>query len=715
MATAATKTTAKKPAAKKTTRKTAKKKAPDKTLLVVESPSKAKIISKYLGSKYKVMASVGHVRDLPKSRLGVDVENNFEPEYINIRGKAQTIKELKKEAQSAKNVLLATDPDREGEAISWHLAYLLGLDENADCRVMFNEINKQTVQEAIKDPKPIDLALVDAQQARRVLDRLVGYQISPLLWKKVSRGLSGGRVQSAALKLICDRENEITAFVPEEYWYIAADFGKGFIAELSKISGKKAKVTSAEQAEKIKAELEGEATNDKCGRYIVKSIKEGKRQTRPYAPFTTSSLQQDASIKLGFQTARTMQIAQQLYEGVTLKGIGARGLITYIRTDSVRVSDQARGMARGFIREKYGEEYTANNHYANRNKAMQDAHEAIRPSDISLEPDMIKDSLTAEQYKLYDLIWRRFVASQMAAAKYDTVSVDIENGKYEFKANGSRMTFDGWRKVYKSQSGENEVTVPKLSEGDILDLKKLLMEQKFTQPPARYTEASLVKEMEEKNIGRPSTYASIISVLITRRYVKRVKKSLQPTKLGFDVIGILQDYFSDIVDVQFTGEMEDKLDSIELGDADWKSIIADFYKGFSEELKRADEEVDRIEKEVVLSDEVCELCGRPMAIKEGRFGNFLACTGYPECKNTKPIIKSTGIMCPKCGKEIVEKRGRKSGKVFYGCSGYPECDVSYWDKPVGRMCPDCGSMLVESKGRSASVKCSNPECKYREK
>lgn len=708
MATAATKTTAKKTAAKKTTRKTAKKKAPDKTLLVVESPSKAKIISKYLGSKYKVMASVGHVRDLPKSRLGVDVENNFEPEYINIRGKAQTIKDLKKEAQSAKNVLLATDPDREGEAISWHLAYLLGLDENADCRVMFNEINKQTVQEAIKDPKPIDLALVDAQQARRVLDRLVGYQISPLLWKKVSRGLSGGRVQSAALKLICDRENEINAFIPEEYWYIAADFGKKFIAELSKISGKKAKVTSAEQTEKIKAELEG-------GRYIVKTIKEGKRQTKPYAPFTTSSLQQEASIRLGFQTARTMQIAQQLYEGVTLKGIGARGLITYIRTDSVRVSDQARGMAKGFIREKYGEEYTANNHYANRNKAMQDAHEAIRPSDISLEPDMIKESLTAEQYKLYDLIWRRFVASQMAAAKFDTVSVDIENGRYEFRANGSRMTFDGWRKVYKSQAGDSEVTVPEISEGDVLDLKKLITEQKFTQPPARYTEASLVKEMEDKNIGRPSTYASIISVLITRRYVKRVKKSLQPTKLGFDVIGILQDYFSDIVDVQFTGEMEDKLDSIELGDADWKSIIADFYKGFSEELKRADEEVERIEKEVVLSDEVCELCGRPMAIKEGRFGNFLACTGYPECKNTKPIIKSTGIMCPKCGKEIVEKRGRKSGKVFYGCSGYPECDVSYWDKPVGRMCPDCGSMLVESKGRNASIKCSNPECKYREK
>ena len=573
---------------------------------------------------------------------------------------------------------------------------------------MFNEINKETVKEAIKNPKPIDLKLVDAQQARRVLDRLVGYQISPLLWKKVSRGLSGGRVQSAALKLICDRENEITNFISEEYWYIAADFGKGFIAELSKIGGRKAKVKSAEHADKIRDDLAE-------GIYSVKSIKEGKRQTKPYAPFTTSSLQQEASIKLGFQTAKTMQIAQQLYEGVSLKGIGARGLVTYIRTDSVAVSDLAKSMAKSFISDKYGTEYTSNNRFTNRNKNVQGAHEAIRPSDVSLEPDMIKDSLTSDQFKLYDLIWRRFVASQMAAAEYDTVSVDIENGRYEFKANGSRMTFDGWRKVYKSQSSENEVKIPKLSEGDVLELVKLITEQKFTQPPARYTEASLVKEMEEKNIGRPSTYASIISVLITRRYVKRVKKSLQPTRLGFDVIGILQDYFADIVDVEFTGEMEDKLDSIEYGNADWKSIIADFYKGFSEELKRADEEVERIEKEVVLSDEKCELCGRPMAIKEGRFGNFLACTGYPECKNTKPIIKSTGIKCPKCGKDIVEKRGRKTGKVFYGCSGYPECDISYWDKPTGRMCPDCGSMLVESKGRSATVKCSNPECRYREK
>ena len=699
-----TKTTAKKSAA----RKSAAKKTPARTLLVVESPSKAKIISKYLGSRYKVMASVGHVRDLPKSRLGVDVENNFEPEYINIRGKADTIKELKKEASAAKAVLLATDPDREGEAISWHLAYLLGLDENSDCRVMFNEINKQTVQDAIKDPHPIDKALVDAQQARRVLDRLVGYQISPLLWKKVSRGLSGGRVQSAALKLICDRENEINAFIPEEYWYIAADFGKGFIAELNKISGKKAKVTSGEEADRIRSELDG-------GQYIVKKIKAGTRQNKPYAPFTTSSLQQDASIKLGFPTTKTMQVAQQLYEGVNLKGIGARGLITYIRTDSVRVSSQARAMAGSYITEHYGEEYSASNYYANKNKAMQDAHEAIRPSDISLEPDMIKESLTQDQFKLYDLIWRRFTASQMAAAKYDTVTVDIENGRYEFKANGSRMTFDGWRKVYNSQSAEGEVNIPEIEEGQILDLVKLLTEQKFTQPPARYTEASLVKEMEEKNIGRPSTYASIISVLITRKYIKRVKKSLQPTKLGFDVIGILQEYFSDIVDVKFTGEMEDKLDDIELGDTKWQNVIADFYKGFSEELKIADREVERIEKEVVLSDEICELCGKPMAIKEGRFGSFLACTGYPECKNTRPIIKSTGIKCPKCGKDIVEKRGRKTGKIFYGCSGYPECDVSYWDKPTGRMCPDCGSMIVESKGKTARFKCSNPECRYKEK
>ncbi len=680
----------------------------NRTLLVVESPSKAKIISKYLGSKYKVIASVGHVRDLPKSRLGVDVENNFEPEYINIRGKGDTIKEIKKEAAASSKVLLATDPDREGEAISWHLAHLLGIDPAEKCRVMFNEINKQTVQEAIKNPREIENGLVDAQQARRVLDRLVGYQISPLLWKKVSWGLSAGRVQSAALKLICDREREILDFVPEEYWRIAADFGDGFVAELNKISGRKARVGNREEADAIADDLEK-------GEYVVDSVKEGKRQTKPYAPFTTSSLQQAASIRLGFQTSKTMQIAQQLYEGVNLKGIGARGLVTYIRTDSVRVSAQAVAAASAYIGDKFGEEYVGNNYFSNKNKAMQDAHEAIRPSDVTLEPEMIKDSLTADQFKLYDLIWRRFVASRMAAAQYDTMQVLINNGKYEFKANGAIMTFDGWTKVYKTSGPEGEVNIPKLTEGEVLELKQLIKEQKFTQPPARYTEASLVKEMEDKNIGRPSTYASIISVLVNRKYVKRVKKALEPTKLGFDVIGILQDYFTDIVDVKFTGEMEDNLDSVEMGDKDWKTVVADFYEGFSKELKAADREVERIEKEVVLSDEVCEICGKPMAIKEGRFGKFLACTGYPECKNTKPIVKSTGVKCPKCGKDIIEKKGRKSGKLFYGCSGYPECDVVFWDKPTGDTCPDCGSMLVKTKGKNGTVKCSNPECKYKEK
>lgn len=714
MATAktATKTTAKSTAKKTTTKKASTtkkstKKANPKTLVVVESPSKAKVISKYLGSKYKVVASVGHVRDLPKSRLAVDVENNFEPEYINIRGKGDVIKELKKEAASASSVLLATDPDREGEAISWHLANLLSINPEEACRVKFNEINKDTVKESIKAAEPIDMKLVDAQQARRVLDRLVGYQISPLLWKKISRGLSGGRVQSAALKLICDRENEINAFIPEEYWEIIADFGKDFTAELSKISGKKAKVSSAEQADAIETEL-------KLSDYIVKDIKEGTRKVKAYPPFTTSSLQQDAANKLGFQTGKTMQVAQQLYEGVNIKGVGARGLITYLRTDSVRISDQAKAAAFSYIKENFGDSYTASNSYTNKNKAMQDAHEAIRPSDVLLEPSAIKDSLTPDQFKLYDLIWKRFVASQMSAAVYDTATVLIENGKYEFKATGSRIVFDGWKKVYSAEKKEKEAKIPVLGCGQILDLKQLIKNQKFTQPPARYTEASLVKEMEDKNIGRPSTYASIITTLTGRRYIKREKKSLLPTKLGFDVTGILQEYFQDIVDVKFTGEMEDNLDRIELGEVEWKSVIADFYKGFSEELKIADAEVERIEKEVILSDEVCEICGKPMAIKESRFGQFLACTGYPECQNTKTIIKSTGISCPNCGKDIIEKKSRR-GKIFYGCSGYPECTVSYWDLPTGEKCPKCGEMMVHSKGRNPGKKCSNQECNYKEK
>ncbi|MBQ0018525.1 MAG: type I DNA topoisomerase [Clostridiales bacterium] len=687
----------------------AKKKTTDnsnKTLLIVESPSKAKVIGGYLGRNYKVIASVGHVKDLPKSRLGVDVEDDFRPDYIKIRGKAETIKSIIKEAATAKKVLLATDPDREGEAISWHLADLLGINPETECRITFNEINKNAVLEAIKQPRAIDESLFDAQQARRVLDRLVGYQISPLLWKKVAKNLSAGRVQSAALKMICDREKEIMNFVPEEYWTITADFGNEFLAELSKISGKKAAIGNADEAYRIEVEL-GE------GSYTVKEVKEGHKKIKPFAPFTTSSMQQDASVKLGFATSKTMSVAQNLYEGINIKGIGTRGLITYLRTDSVRVSDQAKASARAFIGEKFGKNYVGNSVFSNKNKAMQDAHEAIRPADVTLDPDTIKDSLTADQYKLYKLIWDRFVASQMAPAEYDTVAVLIENGKYEFKSTGSRMTFDGWRKVYPVKE-EKENKIPLIKEGDELELEKLIKEQKFTQPPSRFTEASLVKEMEEKNIGRPSTYASIISVLITRKYVKREKKVLVPTKLGFDVTGILQDYFEEIVDVEFTGKMEDNLDNIELGKIYWKEVIRDFYKNFKPELERADAEVQRIEKEVILSDEVCELCGRPMAVKEGHFGTFLACTGYPECKNTKAIVKSTGVKCPSCGKDIIERRSRK-GKIFYGCSGYPDCTVSYWDKPTGEFCPKCGAMMVQSKGKTKLKKCSDKECGYKEK
>lgn len=693
--------------AKKTTKKSPAKK---KTLLIVESPSKGKIIGGYLGSTYKVVASVGHVRDLPKSRLAIDIDNNFEPEYINIRGKGDKIKELKKEAANASKILLATDPDREGEAIAWHLAYLLGIDEDAICRVEFHEINKEAVKQAIKEPRAIEMGLVDAQQARRVLDRLVGYQISPLLWKKVRRGLSAGRVQSAALKILVDREREIMNFVPEEYWNIFADYGDGFKAQLQKISGKKAVVPNKEKADEIEKDLN-------AGEYIVSDVKKGERKTKPYAPFTTSTMQQDASAKLGFQTRKTMQIAQQLYEGVSIKGIGSRGLITYIRTDSVRVSSVAKEAAKNYISSTFGANYTANNFYSNKKKDIQDAHEAIRPSDVNLTPAAVKDSLTADQFKLYNLIWTRFVASQMAASVADTVQVIINNGKYELRAAGSHQKFDGWRKVYKAQNQDTEMNIPELIAGDRLEAEAVIKEQKFTQPPARFTEASLVKELEDKNIGRPSTYASIITTIVTRKYVKREKKNLVPTKLGFDVNGLLEEYFMDIVDVEFTGHMEDRLDDVELDNEKnaWQSVISEFYKGFAEELKVADAEAQRIEQEVELTDEICELCGKPMAIKEGRFGKFLACSGYPECSNTKPIVKKIGVSCPKCGKDIVQRKSKR-GKLFYGCVGFPACDVSFWDKPVNKSCPQCNSLLLEAKTKKATYKykCSNSECKYKE-
>ncbi len=710
-ATSATKKTpAKKAAATKTTaRKTAAKKAASrsKTLLIVESPSKAKIIGKYLGSSYKVIASVGHVRDLPKSRLAVDVDNHFEPEYINIRGKAPVINEMKKEAASAKKVLLATDPDREGEAISWHIAYLLGIDPNSPCRIEFNEINKDAVKEAIQHPRPINMGLVDAQQARRVLDRLVGYQISPLLWKKVRRGLSAGRVQSAALKIICDRENEIQNFIPEEYWHVFADFGNQFKAQVVKRNGKKLVVPDEAAATKVRQDLTG-------SRFEVTGIVRKDKKTNPYPPFTTSTLQQDASNRLNFQTRRTMQIAQQLYEGVDIKGLGSRGLVTYIRTDSVRISDGARAQAQEYIRNMMGSEYVGSGKFANKkNKDIQDAHEAIRPSDINLNPEDLKDSLTLDQYKLYRLIWQRFVASQMAPAVSDTVTVAIESGDYELKASGSTPKFAGWRKVYNSSSNDEPMNIPPLKEGEVLNAQNIETVQKFTTPPPRYTEASLVKTMEEQNIGRPSTYATIITTLGARRYIKRDKKSLLPTQLGFDVTKILSEYFADIVDVQFTGQMEDNLDSVELKKLPWKDTIEDFYGNFRKELECAEQEVERIEQEVVLSDEVCELCGRPMAIKEGRFGRFLACTGYPECKNTKAIQIKVGVKCPLCGKDLVQKRSKK-GRIFYGCSGYPDCNITFWSRPVDKKCPKCGSLLVENNTKKFRYKCSNAECDYRE-
>lgn len=680
-----------------------------KTLVIVESPSKAKTIGKYLGPSYKVVASVGHVRDLPKSKLGIDIENDFEPEYIAIRGKGDLIKELKKEAKAAGKIYLATDPDREGEAISWHLAYLLGIDANEPCRIVFNEITKDAIKNAVKHPRPIDLKLVDAQQARRVLDRLVGYQISPLLWRKIRRGLSAGRVQSAALKIICDRENIIKNFIPKEYWNINAVFkkGKSFTAKLTEKDGKKFTVENGQQAEAVIEEL-------KNGKYIVSQILRKERARKPFAPFTTSSLQQDAANKIGFTTKKTMMVAQQLYEGVEIKGQGTVGLVTYIRTDSVRISQEAKASARQYIETNFGKQYAADNIYTNKKKDIQDAHEAIRPSRIELDPEAIKDSLTKEQYSLYKLIWSRFLASQMAAAVFDSMQVSIENGSYGFKASGSKLIFDGYQKVYASNLDEDkDKLLPELAEGEELNAREVTSEQKFTEPPSRFTEASLVKDLEEKNIGRPSTYAPIIATLLERKYISREKKVLVPTDLGFLVTELMEQYFREIVDAGFTAEMEDKLDDIEAKDLNWKQVVRDFYGPLREELDVADKAIEKVQLEDRLSGDICEVCGRPMAIKTGRFGEFLACTGYPECRNTKAIVKTIDVKCPDCGGDIVAKRGR-SGKIFYGCSNYPECSRAFWYKPVDRKCPQCGELLLEKHTKNTKYVCSNDKCGYKE-
>ncbi len=680
----------------------------NKTLVIVESPSKAKTIGKYLGSRYNVIASVGHVRDLPKSKLGIDIDGNFEPQYISIRGKGDLIKSLKKEASKASKVYLATDPDREGEAISWHLAFLLDLDPEEACRIEFNEITKDTIKEAIKHPRKINMGLVDAQQARRVLDRLVGYQISPLLWRKVRKGLSAGRVQSAALKIICDREREIEKFEPKEFWNITAEFKKGkkFQAKLAEANGKKIVVENKAQNDNIIKELNS-------GEFIVSDVKEKIRMQKPYPPFTTSSLQQDAGNKLNFNAKKTMMIAQQLYEGVDVKGRGTTGLITYLRTDSVRVSDAAKQAAKDLIVSKFGAEYSANNVFSNRKKDIQDAHEAIRPAIIELEPELIKDSLTADQFKLYKLIWNRFMASQMSQSKSNSMQVNIANGIYGFKANGSELLFDGFRRLYNTADDEGAKLLPSLEKDEKLKAESLKGEQSFTQPPARYTEASLVKELEDKDIGRPSTYAPIVSTLTERKYVGREKKALKPTELGFLVNDLMEEYFKDIVDAGFTANMENRLDDVEVGSQKWKDLISEFYGPFKKELDIADSAIEKIVVEDVPTGELCELCGKPMVIKAGRFGDFIACSGYPECKNTKPIIKTIGVKCPNCGKDIVARKSKR-GRLFYGCSGYPDCKTVFWNKPTDKRCPECNSILLEKKTKNKNFVCSNEKCGYTE-
>ncbi len=669
-----------------------------KKLVIVESPSKATTIKKYLGSGYSVVASMGHIIDLPKSKLGIDIENRFEPNYITIRGKGDLIKILKKEAKNASKIFLATDPDREGEAISWHLANVLGIDKSEPCRVTFNEITKKAVSAGIKEPRTIDESLVDAQQARRVLDRIVGYKISPVLWKKVRPGLSAGRVQSAATKLICDREKEILDFESKEYWKIEASLvnnKRKFRADYYGKNGKKAEIGTKEQADGILSELHGHE-------FTVKTIKTASKKRSPAPPFITSTLQQEAGRKLSFTSQRTMQAAQQLYEGMNIKGKGLIGLITYMRTDSLRVSDDAIADARQHIDSSYGKDYLPSKaRIYKTKKGSQDAHEAIRPTYAEITPDSIKDSLTPDQYKIYKLIWERFIASQMTDAVYDTVSADLEINSHIFRTSGQAVKFDGFSLLYtESNDGDEkkEAKLPAIKEGDMPKCDKIESHQHFTQPPARYTEASLIKTHEENGIGRPSTYAPIITTIIARGYVIRNKKSLSPTNLGMAVNDLMCENFKDIVDADFTANMETNLDRVEEGSIEWRSLIEEFYGPFEGTLKEAEEKIGHIEVEDEVSDIKCDKCGRLMVFKMGRFGRFLACPGFPECKNTKAIVKGTGIPCPKCGGEVIEKKSKR-GKLFYGCMAYPKCDFTSWDKPTTDKCEKCGSVLYE-KGKN---------------
>lgn len=697
---------------KQETKRSATKKksaAAKKNLVIVESPAKAKTIEKYLGRQYKVVASVGHIRDLKKSSMSIDFDNHYEPQYINIRGKGPLINALKKEAKNAKKVYLASDPDREGEAISWHLSHILGLDPDDNNRVVFNEITKDAVKEAFEGPRKIDMDLVDSQQARRVLDRIVGYSISPILWKKVKKGLSAGRVQSVALKLIIDREHEIKAFVPEEYWSIDGLFKKGtkkFQASFYGLNGKKMKLNTNDDVKLVLSRL---SSDD----FMVSKVEKKERRRHAPLPYTTSSLQQDAANKINFRTRKTMMVAQQLYEGISLGPNGTQGLITYMRTDSTRISPVAQNDAAGFIVERFGSQYSKHGNRVKNATGAQDAHEAIRPSNVNHTPEAIAKFLDKDQLKLYTLIWNRFVASQMTAAVFDTVKVNLEQNSVLFVANGSQMKFDGYMAVYNDS--DKSKMLPEMTEGEVVKKVTLTPEQHFTQPPARYSEASLIKTLEENGVGRPSTYAPTLDVIQRRYYVKLAAKRFKPTELGEIVNQLIVEFFPDIVDVKFTADMEDKLDQIEIGKEAWQNVIDQFYKPFVKELTKAETEIEKIQIKDEPAGFDCELCGHPMVVKLGRFGKFYACSNFPECHHTKAITKEIGVSCPACQQGQVIERKTKRNRIFYGCDRYPECDFTSWDLPVGRSCPKSGDYLVEKKIRGGKqVVCSNEVCDYKE-
>ena len=685
-------------------------------LVIVESPAKAKTISKYLGRGYKVTASMGHVRDLPASQLGIDVDNGFAPKYITIKGKQKLVKELKAEAKKCDGVLLATDPDREGEAISWHLANILGLDPAAPNRVTFDEITKKGVKEGMAHPRAINIDLFNAQQARRELDRLVGYKLSPFLWRKVRRGLSAGRVQSVAVRLIRDRELEIENFKPDEYWNIDAalypqsNSKNGFTARLAATAdGKKLTVTNKEQADTIVAALDGKS-------YTISKLEKGKRRRQPAPPFITSTLQQDASRAFGFSATRTMRAAQTLYEGMDIAGHGTVGLITYMRTDSLRIAAEASAAAKQFIAGRWGDNYVCNTQRKWKSRsatAAQDAHEAIRPSMPELTPDEVEQSISGDTAKLYRLIWSRFMASQMADCIQDTVSVSITAGDYLFRASGFRVSFDGFTALYEESTDDKqkkETALPPLEEGQTLKLRSLTADQKFTQPPPLYTEATLIHALEENGIGRPSTYAPIITTIVDRGYVEKDQKKLKTTPLGQAVNTVMMEQFPNIVDVKFSADMEKKLDIIEAGKADWIQTIDDFYKGFAKSLEDAEKNMEgkRVKVEDIPTDEICEKCGRPMVIKSGRYGKFVACSGFPECRNAHPLVKDTGGICPECGGHMLVRKSAK-GRIYYGCSNYPKCNFMTWDEPVPEKCPQCGQTLFKKKGQ---LYCAKEGCGF---